>query len=124
MPPLPLTKPRYDLAKAQKTEPKIYQTCVRDACALMGIEDEKIARKHIRKLFRSLKSADFAHVELMPQRSGSPMYGDVYGKTDQYGVWFMKIDCSDGVTTLIMSCHEPRDGVIELADGRTLRKKR
>lgn len=112
--------PRYDLAAAQKAAAEIGTSCARRACATLG-RDEHAARKHIRKLFKSLRQSDYAHTEQMQQQAGRPRYGDVYGKRDEYGVWFIKFEYDRATGTVIMSCHEA-EHPIELADGRTLRK--
>ena len=82
-----------------------------------------MAMEHVTKLFRSLKDEDFAYVEVMPQKTGGPRLGDVYGKKDAYGLWFIKFEFDGSTTTVILSCHEAEHD-IELADGRTLRSKR
>ena len=113
-------RPRYDLAAAKRSVIEIGTSCARRASATLG-GNENEARRHIRKLFKSLSSSDFAHVETMPSRGGPPLFGDVYGKRDAYGVWFIKFMYDGTTTTVIMSCHEA-EHPIQLADGHTLRK--
>ena len=118
-----LKKPRFDLAKAQKAELMISRSCRAGACALLPSDDPVAAEAHIRKLFLSLEPTDFAHQQPMAQRAGKPRYGDVYGKRDSYGDWFIKFELVGDVTVLFMSCHEVENTLV-LVDGRTLRKKK
>lgn len=116
--------PRYDLAAAQRAaktvEPQIGTSCARKALVLLGETDPKLARRHILKLFRALVPGDFAHVERMEQRVGRPLHGDVYGRRDAHGLWFIKLTFDGGTQTVIMSCHEA-DHPIRLANGTLLK---
>lgn len=117
-----LKKPRFDLAKAQQAAVIVSSSCAARACVLLPSDDVAAARKHIEKLFRSLRPEDFAYQQAMPQKTGKPRYGDVYGKRDRYGVWFIKFEVQGDVTVVVMSCHEVEEP-LKLVDGRTLRKK-
>lgn len=118
---------RYDLAAAQRAaktvEPQIGTSCARGALVLLGETDPELARRHILKLFRSLVPGDFAHVEPMPQRVGRPLLGDVYGKRDAHGLWFIKLTFDGTTQTVIMSCHEAEHAVL-LANGTLLKARK
>jgi hypothetical protein len=116
-----LRRPRYDLAAARRSRIEIGTSCARRACATLG-GSEAAARRHIDKLFKSLSSNDFAHVASMHPNAGPAIHADVYGKRDEHAVWFIKFTYDGKTTTVIMSCHEAEQP-IELADGRTLRKR-
>ena len=116
------TRPRYDLVEAQRREVRIPKACVGKANQLLGMDDTA-ARQHIQDLFLSLVPADFAHVEVMSPKHGGKLLGDVYGKRDDFGVWFVKFHCQEETTTVILSCHETEQD-LPLADGRTLRRGR
>ena len=116
-----LRSPRYELAAARRSQIEIGTSCARRACAVLG-GNEAAARRHINRLFKSLTAADFAHVQLMRPKAGPAIHADVYGKRDEYAVWFIKFIYDGKTTTVIMSCHEAEQP-IELADGRTLRNR-
>lgn len=118
-----MRKPRYDLATAQRARLMIGGASVRRANEILQWDDQRAVDGYIRDLFRSLTPGDFAHTQRMPQPSGPPRYGDVYGKANAEGVWFIKFELTGTTTTLLMSCHEP-ERPLELADGRTLRPPR
>lgn len=113
-------KPRYDLLAAQKeTNIEIPTHCVTRANELLRGSDIE-ARRYIDRLFRSLLPADFARTQEMAGVKGVRLYGDVYGKVDEYlDLWFIKFSFEE--RTVIMSCH-PAERDLELADGRTLKK--
>ena len=117
---------RHDLAAAQRAakavEPQIGASCARRALVLLGETDPKLARRHILKLFRALVPGDFAHIEAMQQRAGRPLYGDVYGRRDAHGLWFIKLTFDGSTQTVIMSCHEA-EHPIRLANGTLLKAR-
>lgn len=115
-------KARYDLEVAKKAEIVIGSSCVEKAKALLLTGDLEV-RRHIRGLFLGLTTADFAYVETMRPRAGRAIHGDVYGKKDELGLWFIKISYDGAARTLIMSCHEAEHD-IQLANGRILRRPR
>lgn len=88
--------------------------------ALLGFHSSTAVRRHIEDLLKSLTELDFAEQAVMRPKDGGVLYGDVYGKRDEFGVWFIKFSFSGGTTTVIMSCHEA-ELPLKLADGRTLR---
>ncbi|HEX7600975.1 MAG TPA: hypothetical protein VF316_05190 [Polyangiaceae bacterium] len=117
-------KPRYDLEAAKKApDIQISTSCARKANEVLLCASDSEARKYIRGLFQTLTPADFAHVQPMRGASGPTIYGDVYGKKDEFGLWFFKFSFDGTTTTVIMSCHEAEHD-ITLADDRTLRKPR
>lgn len=118
----PPKKPRYDLEQAKKVAIQIGTSCVRKAWTSMPTATDTEVRKHIRQLFMSLTVEDFAHTETMRGYDGAAMFGDVYGKTDEFGLWFIKVRSEGKATTIIMSCHEA-EHAITLASGRRLTKK-
>jgi hypothetical protein len=118
-----MNKPRYDLAKAKRAQFRMDVKIVERANADLRLDDLDEVRKFIENAVKSLRANDFAKVELMKQRVGKPRYGDVYGKVIDDLVWFIKIEFEDGITTVVMSCHEA-EHPLELANGRTLRPQR
>ena len=113
--------PRYDLDAAQRADVEISTTCVRKANETLILDREQAARRYVRDLFLSLVPGDFAHVEVMRPKAGRVIQGDVYGKVDSHGLWFIKFQLD--VRTVIMSCHEAEHD-LKLADGRTLWRRR
>lgn len=119
-----MRKPRYDLGVAQRARLFIGRSSLSRANETLQWDDLGAVERYVLELFQSLTPGDFAHVEAMPQRSGLPRYGDVYGKANREGVWFIKFELTTTTTTtLIMSCHEP-ERPLELANGLTLRARR
>jgi hypothetical protein len=115
-------KPRFDLAAAQAAQHVRTSTGCRDAAnAFLQFHDPKQIANYITKLFKLLTPSDFSHVQPMYPRFGGVLYGDVYGKIDKYGLWFIKFEFDKQTNTNIMSCHVAEHD-ISLADGRTLRK--
>lgn len=111
---------RYDLCAAQQGALQIPRSCVAKANVLVMLEKEIEVRRHIRSLFLSLVPEDYAYTQIMQRRAGQPLQGDVYGKVDEHGLWFIKFHV-DGAT-VIMSCHEAEHD-IKLLDGRILRRQ-
>jgi hypothetical protein len=116
-----MRKPRYDLVQAQNATIQISRGCVDRANQILDTDPNEV-RRYITDLMRCLEPADFAHTELMPQRVGKPRFGDVYGKANDEALWFVKFEFDGSTTTVMMSCHEA-EHPIELADGRTLKKR-
>jgi hypothetical protein len=117
-------RPRFNLELAKKaTQFQISTSCARKANELLLFASDFDVRAYIKALFKGLAAADFAHVERMRGQTGATIYGDVYGKQNELGLWFVKLSYDGRSGTLIMSCHEAEHD-IELADGRTLRRRR
>ena len=86
--------------------------------------DNAETRRHIVALFLGLTSADFCHrAPPMRPKHGGVLLGDVYGKQDDFGLWFVKFTFDARATTVILSCHEAEHD-LELANGSVLRKPR
>lgn len=118
-----MNKPRHPLATAQRPKPLISRKCAEAAALFMGEDDWKVGEKQVERLVKSLVPRDFSHTSRMGDPNKKPIFGDVYGKVDRYGLWYIKIGRSDGVTTVVMSCHEAEHD-IPVAGGRTLRRKK
>lgn len=117
-------EPRFNLEQAKKaSQIQIATSCARKANALLLYETDSEVREYIKALFKDLSAADFAHVEQMRGQTGATIYGDVYGRENEHGLWFVKLSYDSETGTAIMSCHEAEHD-IELANGRTLRRRR
>ena len=95
----PHVPPRFDLWAAQRTirSYKFPRSVLRKAKEFMSDDRDARVMQHLRALFESLTWADFAWRD---QESG----GDVYGKVDKYGLWYVKFEQNPSLR--VMSMHE------------------
>jgi hypothetical protein len=86
---------------------------------LLSFRDRGKVAKYLRALIASLSTDDFlrAHDELY---GGKKVECDDYAKLDRYGLWFIKLDITEGVLA-VRSCHESTEASVILFSGKTLR---
>lgn len=77
--------------------------------------------EHVRRIICSLTPADLAGVDSWPDRPAGRVQVDVYGKTDDYGNWYVKIGIQKGLAKPY-SCHFLEHDLV-LKNGTILRKQ-
>jgi hypothetical protein len=76
------------------------------------------ALAHITALVASLTLEDFAETVDLP--FDKPVRADVYGKTDNFGHWYIKLFIHGDTVLVVPSCHEPAH-TMTLRSGKTLK---
>jgi hypothetical protein len=114
----PHLPPRHSLDAVKeailKSDYRFQESVVRRFHRDFGDWTDGACREHIRKLICALEQCDFAWVDHVERRAV-----DVYGKRDQYGLWYIKFAIRDDRLRL-HSCHLA-DRDMDLRDGRRLR---
>lgn len=121
----PSLSPRWDLERAQSLA-RSYRypaSLIEKANQSLGM-DFADARLHVSNLFLRLTRDDFVGHVTMDLRWNGRVVADVYGKQDEYALWYVKFYLEDDMTKLcISSCHESERSRIELASGKILLKR-
>jgi len=113
--------PRYSLSEAQALASGCRpQTSVVKKAADFMCCGETEAIRHIARLIGTLTPGDFAEPWSARAADGSTICADVYGKVDDYGLWYIKFRIVES-RLAVLSCHDAA-GDIVLANRVRLRK--